>query len=207
MQKTENGNAFGGIFGGYECEACFFAALKGELGGEERPQCGMLFRTDGYARQGGRACCAGGFAAQTDRSYMGTDPVAQEGERGYDGRRFVWEAGGKGGSDEGGGDGGGTSEGGEGGNSSEGGSFVHYCLWRGCGHKEAGFGRIGFLPDPPYCPVRGYCAPAMDPKMELIYSHEATHSMPMTSQEVEDACYPQLPLGGLLGCRRGPTLG
>ena len=100
---------------------------------------------------------------------MGTDPVAKD-DRGYGGRRFVWE---------GGGDEGGSSS------DAEPGSYVHHCLFEGCGHKVKGFGR------------RGYCGEKVDGHLAAVYRHErTTHGdMPMTKEEVEDACCKQLVWG------------
>jgi len=187
LQRTDDGNAFDGLFGGYECERCFYAELEGEQGSDALPPCGALYRSDGHARRGGRACCLGGFAAMRAANKMGADPVAK-GDRGYDGRRFVWQPGsGEGTSGEGAGEGASSSEGGSGGSSGAGGCYVHHCLWRGCGHTVSGFMQYG------------WDGAARDPKMVEVYKHEAkVHGdMPMTKGEVDKACFPQMVFGGL----------
>jgi len=187
LQRSDDGNAFDGLFGGYECERCFYAVIEGEQGSDARPPCGALYRSDGHARRGGRACCLGGFAAMRAANKTGADPVAK-GDRGYDGRRFVWQPGsGEGTSGEGAGEGASSSEGGSGGSSGAGGCYVHHCLWRGCGHTVSGFMQYG------------WDGAARDPKMVEVYKHEAkVHGdMPMTKKEVENACYKQMFFGGL----------
>jgi hypothetical protein len=202
LMQTDNGEAFGGLFGGWmcvgyltptptptptptstptpiplpltpnpcpyipltRCEACFY----------EHPnstECGLLYRSPSLATEGGRACCVGGWPADKEKCerLMGTDPVAKD-DRGYGGRRFVWE---------GGGDEGGSSS------DAEPGSYVHHCLFEGCGHKVKGFGR------------RGYCGEKVDGHLAAVYRHERTAhgDMPMTKEEVEDACCKQLVWG------------
>ena len=188
LQSTADGNAFDGLFGGYECERCFHAAIEGEQDGGVMPLCGMLYRSDGHARIGGRACFHGGFAAMRAANKTGADPVAAKGNRGYDGRCFVWQpTSSEGPSSEGTGIGASSSEGGPGGSSRVAGSYVHHCLWRGCGHTVAGFSHLG------------WDGSKRDPEMEEVYRHEArAHGgMPMTVAEVEAACYPQMVFGGL----------
>ena len=164
MKCTENGEAYDGIFGvGYHCELCFH-----DLNGK---QCGKLYRSPGYATEGGRACAAGGWPeGERERvQLMHTEPVAK-GDRGWEGRIFIREE------DEGGSS---SSEGGTGG-------YVHYCLHSDCNHRVAGFKQEGFD------------GAKMDKMMNKVYKHERDEhgDMPMTSEEVDDACCEQLSVWG-----------
>ena len=146
-------------------------------------RCGLLYRSASLAAQGGRACCAGGWPedARERALLMGTDPVAR-GDRGYNGRRFVWQGGG-----------------GEGGSSSDaqGGSYVHRCLFAGCDHTVEGFGELGYLDNG-----------KVDPQIKKVWAHELDKhgDMPMTKEEVEEACHEQYFCGARGGAYVGQTL-
>ena len=163
MKCTENGEAYDGIFGvGYHCELCFH-----DLNGK---QCGKLYRSPGYATEGGRACAAGGWPeGERERAgLMHTEPVTK-GARGWEGRIFLREED-EGGSSSGGGTGG----------------YVHYCLHSDCNHRVAGFKQEGFD------------GAKMDKMMNKVYKHERDEhgDMPMTKEEVGDACCEQLSVWG-----------
>ena len=120
MKCTGNGRAFGGLYGGFECERCFFDESA-------REPCGVLYRSFGHASEGGRACATpGGWGVYGPRQLeltWQTEPVAQvaqgRAKRGFGGRVFFSEE-----EDEGGS----SSEGGKGG-------YTHHCLFKGCSHK------------------------------------------------------------------------
>ena len=206
MERTDNGEAFGGLFGGgytcegypypnpnpylaltpnpgpraltltlsppqpypyppplTRCEACHYDHPKSR-------RCGLFFRSHSYAAQGGRVCCADSLPKDAKERVlaMGTDPVgAERDDRGCYGRRFVWE-----GADD------------ESGSSSvaEGGSYVHHCLFKDCGHTVKGFGRWGY--------DREW---KIDPLIKKVWKHERDDhgDMPMTKEEVEEACCEQ----------------
>ena len=116
-------------------------------------------------------CCAESWPKDAKERVlaMGTDPVgAKLDDRGCYGRRFVWEAAGD-----------------EGGSSSdtEGGSYVHHCLFKGCGHTVKGFGRWGYDREWNH----------INPQIKKVWKHEHDEhgDMPMTKEEVEEACCEQ----------------
>ena len=162
MECTDNGEAFDGLFGGFRCEMCFH-----DPNGK---QCGKLYRSPGYATEGGRACAAGGWPeGERERvQLMHTEPVAK-GARGWEGRIFIREE------DEVGS----SSEGGTGG-------YVHFCLHSDCNHRVAGFKQ------------KGFDGVKMDKMMNKVYKHERDEhgDMPMTKEEVDDACFEQLSVWG-----------
>ena len=161
MTCIDNGEAFNGIFRvGYRCERCFYDP--------NGVQCGKLYRSPGYATEGGRACAAGGWPeGERERvQLMHTEPVAK-GARGWEGRIFIREED-------------------EGGSSSSEGGYVHYCLHSDCNHRVAGFKQMGFD------------GVKMDKMMKKVYKHERDEhgDMPMTKEEVDDACFEQLSVWG-----------
>ena len=53
----------------------------------------------------------------------------------------------------------------------------------------------------------GYLGDNMDPLMKTVFDHEKReHRMPMTTEEVDEACYPQANIWGC-GAHAGHTIG
>ena len=175
-KKTTDGEAFGGLFGGFACGHAFAADAP------ESSCCGRLFRTSSHALWSGRLCRQGGKAAWIAKRQghvpayytkqgpgglcMESDPIdwAEDPTDFTIAGRVFDEAG------------------------------AHRCRWmdadgQRCAHVVRGFGLVDGI-------VAGIGASRANDAELLreVERHEAEHlrEMPMTVQEVERACYDSL---------------